>query len=295
MDFVKQYLTQCINAAANNLRLNSEKIEVVTHIKEFVSEAENLEEEIREMKKITELSKFAIKLGDIYNFVGKNKIDFLKISDKFKEHSHSLVRDLGILLDRVNPDSYKQIETKLKEEHIQQIEICKNDKCEEKSESEIKVKEFNLNYTETKRKNNKLKDEIILEFQDKQGEFVFQNFEGKILNPIKDLDLLLKDLSESKINEDLLEKNYQLMSYNAKLSEAIGFDIISNMHRIFAESLKYIKTGDLVLNKEIVECMRACLIVIVAVIKGKEVDITNYLAKAENFGDFIYNNFNVTK
>jgi hypothetical protein len=30
--------------------------------------------------------------------------------------------------------------------------------------------------------------------------------------------------------------------------------------------------------------MRACLIVIVAVVRGKEVDITNYLNRAENFG-----------
>jgi hypothetical protein len=29
--------------------------------------------------------------------------------------------------------------------------------------------------------------------------------------------------------------------------------------------------------------MRACLIVIVAVVRGKEVDITNYLNKAEDF------------
>jgi hypothetical protein len=37
-------------------------------------------------------------------------------------------------------------------------------------------------------------------------------------------------------------------------------------------------------GREVIEALRACLIVIVAVVKGKEVDITNYLNKAEEFG-----------
>jgi len=37
-------------------------------------------------------------------------------------------------------------------------------------------------------------------------------------------------------------------------------------------------------GKDVVDALRACLIVIVAVVKGKEVDITNYLNRAEEFG-----------
>ena len=35
---------------------------------------------------------------------------------------------------------------------------------------------------------------------------------------------------------------------------------------------------------DVIEAMRACLIVIVAVVRGKELDITNYLNRAEAFG-----------
>jgi len=35
----------------------------------------------------------------------------------------------------------------------------------------------------------------------------------------------------------------------------------------------------------VIESLRACLIVIVAVVRGKDVDINNYLNKAERFGN----------
>ncbi len=38
-------------------------------------------------------------------------------------------------------------------------------------------------------------------------------------------------------------------------------------------------------GKEVIESLRACLIVIVAVVRGKEVDISNYLNRAEDFGN----------
>ena len=37
-------------------------------------------------------------------------------------------------------------------------------------------------------------------------------------------------------------------------------------------------------GKSVVDSIRACLIVIVAVVRGKDVDITRYLNRAEDFG-----------
>ena len=56
------------------------------------------------------------------------------------------------------------------------------------------------------------------------------------------------------------------------------------MHTIVADSLRLITSGEINPVKEVVESLRACLIVIVAVVRGKEVDITNYLNRAEDFG-----------
>jgi len=46
-----------------------------------------------------------------------------------------------------------------------------------------------------------------------------------------------------------------------------------------------INNGKLLVDKTVIESLRACLIVIVAVVKRKEVDITGYLNRAEEFGN----------
>jgi hypothetical protein len=74
------------------------------------------------------------------------------------------------------------------------------------------------------------------------------------------------------------------MKTNGELSAKIGFEIIANMHRILSTAFSLLSTKELVPKPDVIESMRACLIVIVAVVKGKEVDITNYLNRAEEFG-----------
>ncbi|HQJ46377.1 MAG TPA: hypothetical protein PK195_07025, partial [Ignavibacteriaceae bacterium] len=77
----------------------------------------------------------------------------------------------------------------------------------------------------------------------------------------------------------------KMMDENAALSRKIGFEILSGMHRIVSKALILIKNRDLMPGREVIESLRACLIVIVAVVRGKDVDINNYLNKAERFGN----------
>ena len=77
------------------------------------------------------------------------------------------------------------------------------------------------------------------------------------------------------------------MKLNAELSSQNGFEILSQMHTIISEGLIHLKNKSLVPSKEVIESIRACLIVIVAVVKSKEIDIKNYLNRAEVFGKFL--------
>ena len=77
------------------------------------------------------------------------------------------------------------------------------------------------------------------------------------------------------------------MDENSVLSRKIGFEILAGMHRIISRALILIRNRDLMPGKEVIENLRACLIVIVAVVRGKDVDINNYLNKAEQFGNQI--------
>ncbi len=119
---------------------------------------------------------------------------------------------------------------------------------------------------------------------DSDEDEAYHDFEERILAPIKSVDVLLGNIALGKINNEEIIKYANVMNRNASISEKIGFDIIANMHSTISTALQFIKAGNLRSSTSVVEEIRACLIVIVAIIKGKEVDITNYLKKAEGFG-----------
>ena len=276
MDLIKQYIVQSINIAANNLRLNNQQIEVVALLKQTISKSENLSDDLINMKKITELSMLAIRLNEIYNSLSQNPIDLLKISDQFKEHSRYLIKDLGHMLDITTPIAFKSAIEKLNnaivfpKEEIR-IDLSKRVPVEEpfiKSETE------------------EIKEKIIFSDDiENEDEEIIQKFEPTILGPIKPLDNLLKKISNNEIDHEELIKFAQIMEDNAVLSRKIGFEILSGMHRIVSKALILIKNRELMPGKEVIENLRACLIVIVAVVRGKDVDINNYLNKAEDFGN----------
>ena len=282
MDFVKQYIVQSISAASNNLRLSTQKIEVVALLRECIVKSENLEEDIKQMKKITELSTLAIRLNEIYRYLKSNQVDLLKLSEKFKEHSQYLIKDLNAMLETVTPAVFKAALDKMKSQNIQtKLEDRKEGSNEIKadlSKRERESKVFEKSETEI------LKEKFIMEEDKDEEDVFFQNYEAEVLKPIKPIDAMLKKLAENEINTDELNSFAKIMRINGELSAKIGFDIIANMHSVIAKALQLIKTRELMPGREVIESMRACLIVIVAVVRGKEVDITNYLNRAEEFG-----------
>lgn len=276
MDLIKQYITQSITIAANNLRLNNQQIEVVALLKQTISKSENLSDDLINMKKITELSLLAIRLNEIYNSLTQNPIDLLKISDQFKEHSRYLIKDLGHMLEVTTPIVFKTAIEKLNSSIVFPKEEIKVDLSKRIPQDDPFVK------TETE----EIKETIIFsEDIENEDEAIIQKFEPTILGPIKPLDNLLKKVSNNEIDYEELIKFAQIMDENAVLSRKIGFEILSGMHRIVSKALILIKNRELMPGKDVIENLRACLIVIVAVVRGKDVDINNYLNKAEEFGN----------
>jgi len=276
MDLIKHYINQSITIAANNLRLNNQQIEVVALLKQAVTKSENLSDDLINMKKITELSLLAIRLNEIYNSLTQNPIDLLKISDQFKEHSRYLIKDLGHMLDITTPISFKNAIEKLNTAIVFPKEEIKIDLSKRIPDEE----------PFTKFETEEIKETIIFsEDIENEDEDIIQKFEPTILGPIKPLDNLLKKISNNDIDYEELIKFAQIMEDNSVLSRKIGFEILSGMHRIVSKALILIKNRELMPGKEVIENLRACLIVIVAVVRGKDVDINNYLNKAEEFGN----------
>jgi hypothetical protein len=279
MNLTKQYIIQCISNAANSLRLSTQKIEVVALLRELISKSENLESDIKKMKTITQFSTLAIRLNEIHSFLSQEQVEMSRISEKFKEHSQLIIKDLGQMLDLVNPSTFKEGFDRLYGE------------SEEGSDGEINVDlskrdTEDISFEDEDKEREELKEEIIME-EEKEEDNFFQNYESSILEPIKPLDNILKNLAEGEADEEEIISFADTLEHNAEISGKAGFEIIANMHKIVAKSLRLIKSGELKPEKYVIESMRACLIVIVAVVRGKEVDITNYLNRAEEFGESI--------
>ncbi|MDP2303859.1 MAG: hypothetical protein Q8N03_15695 [Ignavibacteria bacterium] len=279
MDFAKQYIVQCIVLASNNLRLSSEKIEVVALLREAINRSKNIEQDIANMKKITELSKLGIRLHEISDYILKSKIDFLHVTDKFKEHSQSLIKEINFLLDKVTPTTFKEVLEKL---HPVEVPTISLPTVDEKSKT-THVSDIVISNSKQQTENEKLKEKLIFD-EDKEDDTIsFHNFETTIMKPIKQLDQLLKNLADDKYTHEDLNNFAKIMTMNSEISEKFGTDIIANMHKIFAKTLIVIRNKELMPGKEVIEALRACLIVIVALVRSKEVDITVYLNRAEEF------------
>ncbi len=123
MDLVKVYLIQSITTAANNLRLNAQQIEVVGLLRETMVNSNDLGADLLLMKKTTELSKLAIRLGEIHSFLTQGKVDFVKISEQFREHSRYLIRDLNQFLENVSPKIYKDAFEKINNGNTTSIDV----------------------------------------------------------------------------------------------------------------------------------------------------------------------------
>lgn len=269
MDLVKVYLIQSITTAANNLRLNAQQIEVVGLLRETIVNSKDLGAELLSMKKTTELSKLAIRLSEIHSFLTKGKVDFVKISEQFREHSRYLIRDLNQFLENVTPKLYKDAFSKMNNGQAPAIDIELVDRSNLAGEIMNKGVVINL---------NKSDEEIG------KNVYTVVDFEKMILNPIKSVDDLLKRIQGGIKDDQEIIKYYEIMKEHSSLASLQGFHQIAKMHEILANTLDSIKKGNLQVDKEAVESLRACLIVIVAVIKRKDVDITGYLNRAEEFG-----------
>lgn len=276
MDLVKVYLIQSITTAANNLRLNAQQIEVVGLLRETVVNSKDLGAELLQMKKTTELSKLAIRLSEIHSFLTQGKVDFVKISEQFREHSRYLIRDLNQFLENVSPKIYKDALNKINNGTTATIDVELVDRSNLAGEIMNKDIPISSNVDGSKPKDN----------------FVYSSpvdFEKKILGPIKSVDELLKRIPSGVVSEKELKEFYELMKEHSALASLNGFQVIAKMHDILASAFQAVRNNKLIVDKTVVESLRACLIVIVAVVKRKDVDITGYLNRAEEFGNKHFN------
>lgn len=284
MNFFKQYILQALSLATNNLRLSPDRVETVAYLKDYLNNSEDIEKEIAMMKTKTELSKFAIKLGEAYKFVSGSNVDFLKLTDVFKEHSNNLIVELSNVLDMVTTEKLKEILAPV----INEVELAIDlGDIESTKNIPTQLYEETSNDKKESEEIDSLKEELILEEVTEHDKFDFADFEEKILKPVSKLEKMLKELEADNVPDEDLKKFISLIKKHAEISEEIGFNILAEMHTVLYTALMKVQNKEVMVDKKLVESMRACLIVIVAIVRSKDVDITNYINRAEKLGKYL--------
>ncbi|MBN2572642.1 MAG: hypothetical protein JXA68_10980 [Ignavibacteriales bacterium] len=285
MDLAKEYIIQCLLVAANNLRLTTSKIEVIVLLKEHFVGCKDIADEINILKTSTYFSKLAIKLSQIYFYINNYKIDFLKISEKFKGHVNLIINDLNQFLEVVTPATFQKTISELGKGEIK-VEFVKrmtrtdyldNIKITGDEESDMIIN------NESKPETEKIKEKLILDDDSHQVNLI-QQYQTNILKPLKPIDAFLKRILIGNYTINELDEFLYVLIQNNDLSKRIGFEIVTNMHEILIKAFELIKDRKFIPSYYTIEEMRSCLIVIAAVVKNKNYDITTYLNRAEHFG-----------
>ncbi|MBN1637552.1 MAG: hypothetical protein JW866_01195 [Ignavibacteriales bacterium] len=285
MDLAKEYIIQSVHTAANNLRLTTSKIEVVVLLKDHLAKCKDIADEINILKTSTYFSKLAIKLSQIYFYINNYKVDFLKISEKFKEHVNLIINDLNQFLEVVTPSIFQKTISDLGKSEVKVELVKRMTRTDYLDNIKITGDEENdvISNNESKPETEKIKERLILD-DDSQNINMVQHYQTSILKPLKPLDLFLKKILIGNYSFNELGDFINILIHNNDLSKRIGTDVVSNMHEILIKSFELIKDRKMIPSYYTIEEMRACLIVIAAVVKNKNYDITTYLNRAENFG-----------
>lgn len=285
MDFIKDYLIQVLTDCSNKLRLDSSKLEVITLLKEQIYKSESPEVLFRNMKKVTEFAKLAIRLNDIYVYLNTTKIEFRTISKKFEEHSDLLLKDLTPFLDILTGVRFQKAMEKVLffsgSAVMNPGQVSAIIDFSAPKGSRVTTESLHQNTEEPEPENQ---DTEIPDDPDHDSDMTYQQYESRILHPIRGLDEILKALLSGEYNADDLTHYSKLILWNSQIAMKFGTEIVAKMHLIVAKALPMIRDGELKPTKDTIESIRACLIVIVALVRGKGVDIKMYIDRAEEFG-----------
>jgi len=199
------------------------------------------------MKKITVLSKFAVRIGLINKYT-KEKPDFFNVSSKFNSDYINLIPVVNELLDSLN--------------------------------SNFLVKKFNEISNNINMRDNMIINE---DTSYKEGyNFEDGDFNEKLVNHIKWVDSFLNRFEEN--DASFMEKvdiRAELLLLNHFAKDNIEENLVE-MFEIFRDLLLILVDRD-IQNEELVESLRASMIVLVATIKHKEIDFEPYVKRARAY------------
>lgn len=193
--------------------------------------------------------------------------DFQK-SDSTEEKSSLENDELSI-----KSDSYSsQKEVQGDEEFDKASEIT--EKAEEINQHQV---DQNLKDKKTEIEGEVIENNILESFQIGTTDNLFLDFEKSILQNILDVDDFLKNAVKKSLDEDELFKLIQEAYRCYQLAKELDYEFISELIKVYWLALVAIRDHKLTIKKTDADLVRSTLIVLVSLIKGREIDLEPFM------------------
>ncbi len=258
-NFKKQYLIQQLQYAATFLRLTKEQENVLFFLCNYIDTSNDILRDLTNAAKITEISALALKIKHSYEFISSSKIQYLNISDKFKKQTQEMLYDL---LNFLNTVDIKKLQSIL--------------------EPGLEIEENTITDSTFVSSKDNIENTTNNVIENIKENPVYKKFEKKIVENIRYYDNLLTQLYQNSVDlNELSESVHRAKDLEDEIRK-FGFEVILDVHHIFTVTLDLVFKSTLPVTNDIIESMRACLIVIASIIKNKDIDLSFYLSRVEN-------------
>ena len=175
-------------------------------------------------------------------------------------------------------------ESKLKEEYSEETEKIEEEGLDTQNE---KLKEGELSSDESSISSNEVPEKSEPESREKSPEELYLELEKSLLKNIIDVDAFLNDALSGYINDAHLLSLISKAQYCMVLAEQLGHDMVAQLIRTYRFGIMALNDGKLPLQENVSELIKAVLIILISIIKNKDIDLDQYWERCSQLQEIL--------
>lgn len=177
----------------------------------------------------------------------------------------------------------QETESKLREEYLEEAR-----KIEEGLDTQNeKLKEGELSGDESSISSNEVTEKLEPESSEKSPEELYLELEESLLKNIIDIDSFLNDALSGYINNAHLSSLISQAQHCIVLAEQLGHDMVAQLIRTYRFGIIALSDEKLPLEENVSELIKAVLIILISIIKNKDIDLDQYWERCSQLQEIL--------
>jgi len=265
VSLTNKFAASVIELAAENIRQRPNKSAITKMFVDFFYSSNDLTRDLQKLKSNTEFARFAIRISEIVSYLNSSEISFLAINSYFRDSALKLAPVLSEIIDRIEAERLRTILNAIKDK--------------------VETREYKPTEQEDDYPVNDSQSLSKIAFLNKFPAILSEPNEEET-NIIREIAIIVKATNEFldtlRPGDSADYKKYsELMRRCSFLTTIIGFDISSRKAILLRKGLEKCSSGEIKITDEIIRQMKSCLIIIIALSRGKKIDLDQYFNRAK--------------